>query len=416
MINYNKIHACRICGGTELKKVYSLGNQAFSGVFSNELHGPEGELTLIQCASEFGCGLVQLDRDFDQKLMYGAGYGYRSGLNPMMVKHLEDIMETALQYCEGFGQKSLKILDIGSNDGTLLNHFGKKLGKDCLRVGIDPSSENFKQYYDKEVVTSSDFFSKETFLNLNIGKSVDVVTSIAMFYDLPYPLQIVKDISNILAEDGIWVVEQSYLPLMLATNSFDTICHEHTEYYALKQFQWMCAQANLEIINISFNQSNGGSFRLVIGKTVDKSRPSYNALQFSHMESLLEESAKTQFESFEKRVVGAKQQFVNFIKDCADKGKSVCALGASTKGNTLLQNYGITSEVITVVGEINPVKFGKLTPGTHIPIVPEIEVLGKFDYYIVLPWHFKENFITNSKYQGLDLVFLLPNLEVISCQ
>lgn len=408
------INTCRICKNTNLLSVFSLGNQSYSGIFVNNEYIPDGELNLVRCTGEDACNLVQLDRDFDQSIMYGNGYGYRSGLNKMMINHLKNLASITELFTERMKNQSLVILDIGSNDGTLLKHFKNIYGSKSERYGIDPSSKMFSEYYDADVKKSDKFFSKSIFNEMASNKKANIITSIAMFYDLPDPLQIVMDISDVLADDGIWIVEQSYLPLMIATNSFDTICHEHTEYYTLRQFDWMCKIAGLNIVDVSMNNSNGGSFRLVIKKNTSRSLHNMvNVQQFRDIETFAGINSSDVFDKFAKNIQLQKKKLLDFMEECKINGKSICGLGASTKGNTLLQFYNLTSADIPVIGEVNPQKYGKQTPGTSIAIVNEKEILDKYDYFVVLPWHFKDDFCKNSTYANKKLVFPLPIFDIV---
>ena len=408
-----EIKKCRICGATNLRPLFSLGDLVHAGVFNATGLAPSDPLDIIVCNDIHGCGLVQLKHEFDPDVMYGDHYGYRSGLNSMMVDHLSELASSAYDRVNNKQNNDITVLDIGSNDGTLLSHFRSLLPKTANLIGIDPSSSKFSEYYDPTIIRSDKFFSAKEYLSKSKGKKADIVTSIAMFYDLPNPQEIVQNISDILTEDGVWIVEQSYIFSMLSSNSFDTICHEHTEYYSLKQFEWMCERSSLEIIDMELNNSNGGSFRLYIRKAT--SNPSVNSsiVQFRLIENLLQTDLERLFEEFRSRILVEKDNLISHLSNLKKQGIDVCCLGASTKGNILLQHYQLDTKYLAAVAEVNPTKFGMKTPGTKIPIIDQDVALETFDHFLVLPWHFKSNFLQNPKFQCKKLIFPLSKFDVI---
>lgn len=404
------IKACRICGNTELVPVLELGEQALTGVFPKNKDAciTTGPLTLVKCTGDDCCGLLQLAHSYALDEMYGENYGYRSGLNPSMVSHLGEKVKRI---------KSLNVIesgdvivDIGSNDATTLKHYDLD---DCHLIGIDPTGEKFKEYYTSNIDLIADFFSAKSYFSKVGLKKAKVVTSFSMFYDLEDPLSFMNEVASILDDNGVWVFEQSYMPLMLKTNSYDTVCHEHLEYYALSQITWMAKRAGLKVVDVELNDVNGGSFSITAQKETGKlvvSKAVENMLSDEQSQKLSE--LDTYFE-FDKRTRESKYKLIRFLEEAKANGKTVMALGASTKGNVILQYCGIDSSLIPMIGEINPDKFGSYTPGTHIPIVDESELISqKPDYVLVLPWHFKEFFDAQERYAGLNLVYPLPELSV----
>ena len=245
---------CRLCGSSHLVSVVNLGKQAFTGIFPKNLSDaekvPSGTLELLLCEN---CSLVQLSEDFERSFMYGDNYGYRSGLNQSMIDHLRSIY-TYITRTRPLNPGDF-VLDIGSNDGTLLGFYPNSIN----RIGIDPTSDKYSSFYKEDIIRSASFFSESIYKSLAKEKS-KIITSISMFYDLPNPLEFACHVKECLDKDGIWLFEQSYLPSMLRTNSYDTICHEHVEYYSLSAVQYLLANADLKIVDISFNKVNGGSF------------------------------------------------------------------------------------------------------------------------------------------------------------
>jgi hypothetical protein len=370
-----------------------------------------GPLSLVKCevSGPDQCGLVQLAHSYDLHELYGENYGYRSGLNKSMVIHLHDKIRSILSLTKL--EKGDLIIDIGSNDSTSLQAYPTK---DYALVGIDPTGEKFREYYPPHIHLIPDFFSiakvREHFGN----RKAKVVTSFSMFYDLEEPLKFMKEVHDVLTDDGIWVFEQSYMPTMLETNSYDTVCHEHLEYYALSQIRWMTERVGFKIIAIEMNDINGGSFSVTVAKKTAPYAEAANLREVLDSEKRLGIDSLGLYRAFHDRIASTKRDLLAFLADAKKNGKTVLALGASTKGNVLLQYCGITTDQIPFVGEVNRDKFGCFTPGTFLPIVSEEEVLAKNpDYILVLPWHFRRFFENNTKFRGRKLVFPLPQLEIV---
>lgn len=407
---YQSISACRICGNRNLIVVLQLGEQALTGVFPKRKDDPitKGPLTLVKCCGDGVCGLLQLAHSYSLSEMYGENYGYRSGLNPSMVAHLKSKVARIKSF--DLIQSNDIIVDIGSNDATTLKLYDRP---DCQLVGIDPTGAKFRGYYTSNVRLIPDFFSSTNFHAAFPGRKARVVTSFSMFYDLEDPIEFMRQVAQIMEDDGIWVFEQSYMPSMLKTNSYDTVCHEHLEYYALAQIMWMAEKVGLKIVDVEINDVNGGSFSVVAQKTTGTLRPT------SAVGSLLEEERRSGLDdlatylAFGQRVEESRIGLLAFLRRAKSEGRRVVALGASTKGNVLLQYCGVDSSLIDAVGEINPDKFGSYTPGTLINIVDETTLLAsKPDYVLVLPWHFRSFFQSQVRYKELHLVYPLPELSI----
>jgi NDP-4-keto-2,6-dideoxyhexose 3-C-methyltransferase len=391
----------------------SLGVQALTGVFpsSRSQVVTAGPVDLVRCASTDGCGLVQLLQSYDLNEMYGLNYGYRSGLNQSMVAHLH--RKVAAIMSRNVLVPGDVVVDIGSNDATTLRAYPQDSYK---LVGIDPTGAKFADYYPDYIKLVPDFFSAAA-LRATIGdRRAKVITSFSMFYDLEDPVAFAREVSSSLAPDGIWVLEQSYLPAMLRTNSFDTICHEHLEFYCLKQIIWITEAAGLEVIDVEFNDINGGSFSIVVAKQNSRHRPRREVIaEVLRSEEEMGLDSSRAFDEFKRRVAQVGADLRRFLGEARSAGKRVCGLGASTKGNVLLQYFGIDESLLPVIGEVNSDKFGKFTPGTLIPLISEDEVLASHpDYLLVLPWHFKSFFSGLDKLKGRKLVFPLPELQVVS--
>lgn len=394
---------CRLCGedATSFSLALDLGIQVMTGVFpgsaAEDATLERGPVMLVRCLQ---CGLVQLSETFSLPDMYGDNYGYRSGLNQSMVKHLRQ----KARQLEASGPADV-VVDIGSNDGTLLNSY---LSPSLVRIGFDPTARKFAQYYATGILRVDDFFSEAKYRAVLGTRQTDIVTSVACLYDLPSPQTFVNDVAAILSERGVWHFEQSYLPSMLTANAYDAVCHEHIEYYGLRQLRAMCVAAGLTIVDVVFNDINGGSIALTAAK---------HGTEHAAVAPLVEmeiHAIQRALGDFANRVDSHRRAFRRKLVDLRAAGKVVCGLGASTKGNVLLQACGIGPDLIAAIGEVNPDKFGKMTPGTRIPIVSEADLAKmKPDVCVVLPWHFRESFLKRRRAGDPALLFPLPNIEVV---
>ena len=432
----HRITKCRICGNEKLSVILDLGEQTLSGIFPDK---PELEhkspLGLLKCEKyviddiEFSCGHIQMEYTFTPEVMYGEDYGYRSGLNKSMVKHLNGRVDEIISRISKNPKVSLNegdvVLDIAGNDGTTLGFYPKNLRK----INIDPTSEKFKEYQPEGVEIVPDFFSANAYLKSfgdysydqaldrrfpKEAKKAKVITAFSMFYDLEDPMDFLRNLKYILDENGLVVFEQSYMPLMFDRLAYDTVCHEHLSYYSLKQFDFMFKRVGLKIVDVSFNDCNGGSF--VVTATHQESSRWEECTGLINRILQIEKDGKydedSTWQQWQEVINHSRTQLQQIIK-----GKRVAALGASTKGNVVLQYCGLGPEDIEAVGDVNPDKHGCYTPGTWIPITDEDTVLaGDYDYYLVLPWHFKEFFINNPKFKGKTLLFPLPEVHTVTVE
>jgi len=393
--------------------VLSLGDQFLTGVFpkSREERITCGPLDLVKCHGKDSCSLLQLGHSYDSSEMYGANYGYRSGLNQSMVDHLRAKVN-GLQLMVSVGAGDV-ILDIGSNDGTLLSCYpdGPTL------VGMDPTAVKFRRFYQPRIHVIPDFFSGKLFQKEMHGAKAKIITSIAMLYDLEDPISFVREITSVLAPDGIWHFEQSYMPLMLRVNAYDTVCHEHVEYYGLRQIKWMLDRCGLKILDVEINDVNGGSFAVTAALAASALASKEEKIQ----EILQSESGldtMIPYETFSKRVAAHRNELRTMLSGIAASGASVLGYGASTKGNVILQYCGLTSTEIPAIAEVNPDKFGAFTPGTLIPIISEEDARArKPDYFLVMPWHFRGNLVAREQAfleAGGKMLFPLPKVEAVS--
>jgi SAM-dependent methyltransferase len=415
-MHIRKRTTCRVCGSNSLTPVIDLGPQYLQGSFVKP--GKEMPSTrkincsLVRCnpqVDENACGLLQMEHSVPSEILYAA-YWYRSGTNATMRNHLKEIVDSTLSLLK---KNKCTVLDIGCNDGTLLNYYPAEWDK----FGCDPS--DVAQEVKIATVVQDIFPSAE--LSKAIGdKKMDVITSIAMFYDLENPVGFVKDIKRFLSSDGIWVFEMSYMPRMLELDSYDTICHEHLEFYSLAVLEKIVGMADMKIFKISFNDINGGSIRCYA--THKESSLYYNKDDHKLMNDIrqqefdLELDTDKPYVAFQYRIEKVKNELYDLLLNLKKEGKKVHVYGASTKGNTILQWCNINSMLVEYAAERNPDKYGASTLGTNIPIISEAESRAMNpDYYLVLPWHFKAEFIEREKdtlEKGTGFIFPIPTIDI----
>ena len=402
---------CKNCNYLNLNKVFRMGKQPISSVFYNKPKTKlkKYSLDLFKCSK---CDLVQFSSLAPLEDMYGLTYGYNTSLSPLMVDH----MRNKFKFLESNYKKLLKgqILDIGSNDGTFLNLL--KSLKGVKLYGMDPSSKKFLNNYKKNISVITDFFSKKKLLeNLSTQQArekFNIITSFAMFYDIEDPNSFCKDIYNLLNPNGIWVVEFSYLPLLFKNLTYDQICHEHVTYYSLTTFNKILKNNNMKVIDLSFNEINGGSIEVICGKKNSKIKPK------KIVEKIFEEEAnisKNIFNLFQERVENVKKTLKEFLKNIPSK--DIMGYGASTKGNIVLNHLNLTKKNLSFICDANPFKFNRFTPGTNIKIISKKEMRKKNPkYLLVLIWSFRTEVIKqeiNYIKKGGKLIFHLPIFHVV---
>lgn len=344
--------------------------------------------------------------------MYGGNYGYRSGLNRSMVKHLEQKAARLLRFANPSNHDLL--VDIGSNDGTLLKSYGDRFD----RVGIDPVAAKFLPFYPKNIRVIGDFFSRAIWQSTFGRRRARIITSIAMFYDVENPVGFMREIRDCLDDEGVWHFEQSYMPLMLQACAYDTICHEHIEYYALRQIDWMTRRAGLKIVDLQTSDVNGGSLAVTATRKESKIPEAVDAIA-----AMLAAERDAGFEcmapfyAFRDDVYSHREKLISTVQAIREQGLKILGYGASTKGNVLLQFCGFGPSELACIADVNPDKFGCVTPGTHIPIVSEETMHGlRPDVLLVLPWHFRTNLLSREQAfleRGGKMLFPLPSVELV---
>jgi SAM-dependent methyltransferase len=409
---------CRVCGSAALTDVFDLGEQYLQGSFVKP--GKEVPPTrriqtaLVRCdptRDERACGLLQLSKTLPPEILYSA-YWYRSGTNQTMRDHLSGIAKEAAGVCR---KPDARVLDIGCNDGTLLKGYPDGFKK----YGIDPS--DVAREVTAGITVVQDLFPSEELARVSHSQPFDIITSIAMFYDLEDPVAFVREIKRELSPEGLWVFEMSYMPSMLRTGSYDTICHEHLEYYSLAVIENILRRAEMKLVRAQLNDVNGGSIRCYATHLKNFAHDSREAREYlaslRREEFDLELDTDKPYREFEYRMNIHRAELMALLRRLASEGKSIHIYGASTKGNTILQFCGIDRSLVECAAERNPDKFGAHTLGTNIPIVSEEESRRRNpDYYLVLPWHFREEFLARERpmlERGCGLIFPLPKVEVV---
>lgn len=401
-MSYTERDICRVCSG-KLENILDLGMIYQNDFIPDDTNIIKSPLVLVKCNK---CDLVQLGHDFNMDSLYRQ-YWYKSSLNKSMVNSLQDIINTVIDY--DILKDDDVVVDIGANDGTLLSLYPKNV----IKIGFDPAlnlAEEAKQHCNYFI---NDYFSAATY---PIEKKAKVITSIAMFYDLENPRAFISDIKTLLDPTGIWIIQFTDLLSMFKINAFDNICHEHLEYYSLEVMCNLLQSEGLEPINISYNNVNGGSIRLTVAfpntyfpKDIDKARKD---------ELLYMKQFDNPFTAFADRINIIKDKITNFIDSILGHGAKIYVMGASTKGNTLLQYFNIDNTKIPLAAEVNKDKFGLKTVGTNIKIIPEYQALNDNpDYFLILPWHFIETFkvsLTPYLEKGGKLLIPMPEPCILS--
>ena len=393
---------CRLCGSSNLHDIFSLGEQYVNDFVPQERVGKglKAPLDLVLCDQ---CSLLQLRHTAPQELLYTRYYWYRSGVTDKMRRALRDITEQ-IELMVPLKPGDV-VLDIGANDGTMLATYTVA---GILRVGCEPANNLVDMLRKNADQVMHDFWDYEKYMELakkrGFGKA-KVVTAIGMFYDLEDPNKFIKDAQRALADDGIFVAQLMCLAPMIENNDLGNICHEHLEYYSLDSLKYLFETNGLEIFKIEKNDVNGGSYRIF-------------ARHYKGTGIAFEEKySRDDFMAFARRLEDNRKKCVEFIQGEVAKGKRVYVYGASTKGNVILQYYGLDHKLITAAAERSPEKWGKYTIGSWIPIVSEEEARkANPDYFLVLPWAFFDEFYKREekwRLGGGKFIVPLPEFRVV---
>ena len=405
-----KIKNCRNCKNTELFDLFSLGKISFTGKFPNTIRQnvPKAYLNVLMCKK---CKLVQLDRNFDLNYLYGKNYGYRTGINKTMTDHVKKIVRK----CSALVKLKSKqyVLDIGSNDATLLNFYAN----DIIKVGVDPLVNKYKKFYKKINYKISNFFKIKDIEKIKIKKKFKIISALSVFYDLRDPNKFIKEIKKILDDKGVFVLEHVDLYYIIKNNIFDTICHEHLVFYSSKIIIEMMKNNGLKVFNHEYNEINGGSSRYYICHSKTNFKVSKNIKKVLLRENLQGIELKKTYKLFFTKILNEKIKLIKLIKKIKNEEQDIHGYGASTKGNVLLQFYNINNKVVNYIADRNPLKWNSFTPGTKIKIISESQSRKiKPHFYLVLPWHFKNEILIrekNIRKKGTKFIFPLPKVRVV---
>lgn len=410
---------CRL-NGDPLDEVLDLGVPCVSDFVDTAAAAAAAPRAPLRLGIGRSSRLIQLLDSVSPDQLY-RDYWYFSGTNATMTRQLREVVEAAGHWTRL--REGDVVLDIGCNDGTLLSHYPDH--PKLVKVGIDPARNVAEVGRTVCDLHAADYFTRSTFLHLTGNTRAKVITSIAMFYDLEDPHAFVSDVAACLAPSGVWILQLSYTPLMLAQNAFDNICHEHLEYYAISTIAPLLSAHDLRILSVEINDVNAGSFRLVVGHASNDEEEisgMHREIGALSRDALLAQEhvgdeALRQLAAFKWRVEAQKMAARAFLEDAVKQGKRVYGYGASTKGNTLLQHYGLGPDLVTAIAERQPRKVGKFTVGSGIPIVSEEEMRDtEPDYLLVLPWHFVHEFRERERdlmQRGTKLIVPLPELRVV---
>jgi SAM-dependent methyltransferase len=410
---------CRLCGSRSLTPIVDLGEQMLASAFVSDakldrVPSRSVPLELVRCnphLDETACGLVQLRHTFPADIMY-TDYWYLSGVNQTMRDALAAITAKATDYVE-LGAGDI-VVDIGCNDGTLLNSY--KVAK-LDRVGFDPA-QNFADAKD-EFTRVTSYFTLDKYRAVRGDKKAKVVTSIAMFYDLEDPNKFTADVAEILDDKGIWILQMADLPNMLRKNMFDNICHEHLCYYHLAPLEALFRRHGLKLVDLEMNYINGSSYRLYIrkdlGPSADKAaRDRIAKIRFDEFNYAMDTDAP--FQTFAENIQKNRKDLLAFLENAKAEGKKVFVYGASTKGNVLLQYCGIDSRLVAFAADRNPMKWGCRTLGSDLPIISEEDARAmKPDYFLVLPYHFLDEMLVREREfldRGGKFIVPVPTVEI----
>ncbi len=403
-----QIKKCRSCQSKQLFNIISLGNLYLSEFTAKNKKPPKYPLKLVMCKT---CSLVQLKHTTPPSLLYTDNYGYKSGINQTMQDELKEIAGKTLSKITNNNTKIIAI-DIGANDGTLLKYYPKKI----YRIGVEPIKKLAKEARKHSDLIVNNFFTYEAVSKIKKNVKADIITAISCFYDMENPNKFVSDVKKLLKEDGIFVIQQNYLVGMLEQNAFDNIVHEHLEYYSLLSLNNLLARHGLEVFDVELRNLNGGSFRTYIALK-GKRKITKKVKEMETRERKIKLNNKKIYLDFTKRIKKNRLVLKNFIKNEVKKEKKIYAYGASTRGNTLLQYFGLNNKYVKFAVERNPEKWGKKIASVDIRIISEEQArIDKPDYMLVLPWFFKEEFLKREKdylEKGGHFIFPLPEAEII---
>ena len=366
---YRAIGACRLCESRDLEEVWNLGEQWVVDYLEEGQDGFKAPLVVVLCR---GCGLAQLQHTVDRDLLYRK-YFYRSGTSETMRQALKETVEGALAH---LGDHPSFACDIGANDGTLLSF----LPEDCYRIAFEPAKNIIPESADHII---RDYFTAAAYPG-DRSLPADLIFSIAMFYDVDDPGTFIEDVEQTLDLDGVWVCQQNFLGPVMRNNAFDFLSAEHIALWDLPTFAKAVADAGLEVFDLDELPLNGGTYRVYVDH---KGQRPVTPRVAEYVARDGEYSSASAWRRLKQRVYANGIRLRGDLNDLKAQGKTVAVLGASTRGNSLLQAYGLSVAELPYASDRDPNKWGRKMAGTNIPILSEEEARGRHpDYFLVLPY------------------------------
>ena len=408
-----KLGKCRICKNKKLEKILDLGEMPLANAFvdKNQIGQKEVSypLRVVWCES---CGLLQIDEIVPPEILF-KNYIYVSGTSEALRKHFEGLV-TEVVINSKLSNESL-IVDIGSNDGTLLKEFKKV---DSKVIGVEPAINIAKIAEESGVKTINDFFSEDVAKKIvkENGKADAIIATnvFAHIFDLDESL---KGVSYLLKDEGIFVIEVPYLVDLLENVEFDTIYHEHLSYFAVRPLKRLFKERDFKIVDIERVKIHGGTIRVFVSKRKSRYNINGNVNRLISLEIEKGLNEVTVYKKFAGRVEKLKEDLVSLLQRLKSENKKVIGYGAAAKGNTLLNYYHIGPELIDFIVDLSPMKQNKFTPGTHISIFsPEQIYEAKPDYMLILAWNFADEIMkqqTKFKEMGGKFILPLPEVKII---
>lgn len=396
---------CRSCGSTNAELILDLGLQPLANnlLAPADLAKPEPKfpLRLAVCKS---CWMLQIT-DLVPPVDLFSEYLYFSSFSDLMLRHSREACEGYLREF-GLNSRSL-VVEVASNDGYLLQNF-VKANVPCL--GIEPAANIAKVAREKRIETLVEFFGKQLAAELaSKNRQADLILGNNVFAHAPDTNDFVAGLKTLLKPSGRIALEFPYGADFIEHTEFDTIYHEHVFYFTLTALQPLFERHGLTIFRVQRLPIHGGSLRLFAGHNGD------HAVEQSVTNLLAEETGKgvnslAYYEGFGNQVRAIKDELITLLAKLKQDGKRIAAYGASAKGSTLLNYYGVGADTLDFVADRSTYKQGRLTPGTHIPIVPPEELLKrKPDYTLLLTWNFADEILAQQKaYRDAGGKFIVP--------
>ena len=404
MEDYLKKNQCRICKGKELEIVLDLGKQppANALIHDTEVNEQVFPLRLFWCKN---CYLVQLLDIVNKKHLF-SDYVYMTSASQPIVEHFKkyanDIFEKYFK-----NQKEFSVLEIGSNDGSLLKEF-QRLGG--TTIGIEPAKNLSKISNDAGINTINEFFSKELATNIALKEKISLVVANNVIGHVDDLHELMEGIKILIGEKGIFVFEVPYLVDLIKKLEFDTVYHEHLSYFSILPLIKWTEEHDLEIFDIIKQDVHGGSLRIFVSKKGNFQRNN-SVKKLVQNEYDLGLDKIVIYKKFSKDVEELKTKLKNILNQLKKENKTIFGYGAPAKGNVLLNFCEINTKYLDYIIDTTPLKQGKFTPGTHIPIFHPNKITDRGDKHVglLLAWNYENEILSKEKeFRNKGGKFLIP--------